>query len=163
MANNRTPHPRNIPTQKRHPRLLQRIIRLLRLPQPLINPIHRRLKRRKLHHRIRNLPSPQRIQPLIQSPIPLLAHHLAPPFPQRIRKGRHRGLHAYFDGFQGAEGDVGEEFGAGGGAEVDEGFVGVGEEAFAVEVLEDFVEAVFAGALQGVADEGRAPAEEDAL
>lgn len=38
----------------------------------------------------------------------------------------------------------------------------MGEERVAVGVLEDFVEAVFAGALEGVADEGGGPAEEDA-
>lgn len=162
MAHNRAPNPSDIPPQKTHPRLLQRVIALLGLPQRRINLIDRRLKRRKLDHRIRDLPPPQRLQPLIQPPHPLLLRHLPPAFPQRARVGGQRRLHADFDGFERAEGDVGEELGAGGGAEVDERFVGVGEGSFAVEVLEDFVEAVFAGALEGVADEGWGPAEEDA-
>ena len=71
-------------------------------------------------------------------------------------------MHAHFYSFEGAEEDVGEEFGGGGSAEVDDCFVGVGKESLAVEVFEDFVETVFAGALEGVANEGGGPAEEDA-
>ena len=71
-------------------------------------------------------------------------------------------MHADFYCFEGAEEDVGDELSGGGGAEVDDCFVGVGEESLAVEVFEDFVETVFAGALEGVANEGGGPAEEDA-
>lgn len=141
---------------------MQTIVRLLRLPQRRINVVDRRLKRGKLDHRIRNLPPPQRIQPLIQAPIPLLTHNLSPPFSHRIRKRRQRRLHPHLDRFKRAEGQVGKEFSAGGGAKIDDCFVGVGEHLVAVEVLEDFVEAVFAGALEGVADVGGRPAEEDA-
>lgn len=162
MADNRAPNTSNIPAQETNPSLLQRIIALLRLPQRRIDIINRRFERRKLNHRIRYLPSPQRIQPLIQPPDPLLLRHLPPPFPQRAREGGDRRLHAHFDGLEGAEGQVGEEFGGCGRGEVDDCFVGVGEEGVAVGVLEDFVEAVFAGALEGVADEGGGPAEEDA-
>lgn len=70
-------------------------------------------------------------------------------------------MHAHFYCFEGAEEHIGEEFGGGGGAEVDDCFVGIGKEPLAVEVFEDFVETVFAGALEGVADEGGRPAEED--
>ena len=49
---------------------------------------------------------------------------------------------------------VGDELGGGGGAEVDDCLGGVGEELLAVVVFEDFVGAVFACALEGVADEG---------
>lgn len=48
-------------------------------------------------------------------------------------------MHADFEGFEGAEEEVGDEFGAGGGSEEDEGFRGVGEELLAVVVLEGFV------------------------
>ena len=102
MTDDRTSNARNISTQKRHPRLLQRIIGFLRLSHRSINIIDRRLKRRKLDHRIRNLPSPQRVQPLIQSPIPLLANHLPPPLPQRPRKRRQRRLHPHLYGLHGA-------------------------------------------------------------
>ena len=70
-------------------------------------------------------------------------------------------MHAHFYCFEGAEEHIGEEFGGGGGAEVDDCFVGIGKEPVAVEVFEDFVETVLAGALEGVADEGGRPAEEN--
>ena len=70
-------------------------------------------------------------------------------------------MHADFYCFERAEEDVGKELGGGGGAEVDNCFVGIGEKSLAVEVLEDFVETVFAGALEGVANEGGGPTEED--
>jgi hypothetical protein len=63
-------------------------------------------------------------------------------------------LHADFDCFEGAEEDVGDEFCGGGGAEVDDCLGRVGEELLAVVVFETFVGAVFACALEGVADEG---------
>jgi len=63
-------------------------------------------------------------------------------------------LHADFDRFEGAQEDVGDEFGGGGGAEVNDCLGGVGEELLAVVVFEDFVGAVFTCALEGVADEG---------
>ena len=162
MTDSRTSDTSNVACQKGHPRLLQRIIALLRLTQRGIDIINRRLKRRKLNHRIRDLPPPQRLQTLIQTRHTLLRRHFSPTLPQRPREGRQRRLHADFDGFERTEGNVGEELGRGGGAEVDEGFVRVGEELVAVEVLEDFVEAVFSCALEGVADEGGGPAEEDA-
>ena len=71
-------------------------------------------------------------------------------------------MHADFDCFEGTEEDVGEEFGGGRGAKVDDCLVGIGEESLAVEVFEDFVEPVLAGALEGVANESGGPAEEDA-
>ena len=71
-------------------------------------------------------------------------------------------MHAHFYRFEGAEGDVGEEFGGGGGAEIDDCFISIGKKSVAVEVFEDLVETVFPGALEGVADEGGGPAEEDA-
>ena len=162
MTDDRASNSRNVTSQKRHPRLLQRVVTLLWLPQRRINIIHRRLKRRKLNHRIRDLPSPKRIQPLIQPRIPLLPRHNTPTLPQIIRKRRKCSLHAHFYSFKRAEKDVGDEFRGGGGAEVDDCFVSIGEEPLAVEIFEDFVETVFAGALEGVADEGGGPAEEDA-
>ena len=77
-------------------------------------------------------------------------------------KRRQRSLHAYFYRFKRTQEHVCEEFGGGGGAEVHDCFVGVGEQFVAVEVLEDLVESVFAGALEGVAYERWGPAEEDA-
>jgi hypothetical protein len=63
-------------------------------------------------------------------------------------------LHADFDRFEGTQEDVGDEFGGRAGAEVDDCLGRVGEEFLAVVVFEDFVGAVFARALEGVAGEG---------
>lgn len=71
-------------------------------------------------------------------------------------------MHADLEGFEGAEEEVGDEFCGGGGSEEDERLGGVGEEFLAVVVFECFVGSVFAGSLEGVADEGGGPACEDA-
>lgn len=162
VTDDRTSNTGDIPTQETHPSLLQRIVGLLGLPERSVDIIDRRLKRRKLDHRIRNLPPPKRIQPLVQTPNPLLGRHLAPPFPQRARERRDGRLHPHLDGLEGAEGDVGQELGRRRRGEVDDRLVGVGEEPVAVGVLEDLVEAVLAGALEGVAHGRGGPAEEDA-
>ena len=79
-----------------------------------------------------------------------------------MRKRRQGRLHPHLDGLEGAQGDIGQELGRGGSTEVDDSLGGVGEEPLAIEVLEDLVKTVLAGALEGVADEGGGPAEEDA-
>lgn len=162
MTYDSTSYTRNIPAQKRHPRLLQRIVAFLRLPQSLIDLIHRRLECRKLHHCVRYLPPPQRIQSLIQSSNPLFRRHLCPSFPQGVRIRRQRRLHSDFHSFKRAQCEIGKEFSRGGSTEVDNCFVGIGEELFAVVVFEDFVETVFTGALEGVANCCGRPTEEDA-
>ena len=70
-------------------------------------------------------------------------------------------MHAHLDRLHRAESDVGEELGRGTCTQEDDCAVRVGEELVAVEVLEVLVEAVFPGALERVANEGRGPAEED--
>jgi hypothetical protein len=62
-------------------------------------------------------------------------------------------LHAHLDGLEGTQEDVGNEFGGGRGAEIDDCLRSVGEELLAVVVFEDFVGAVFTCALKGVTDE----------
>lgn len=69
-----------------------------------------------------------------------------------MRIGRQSSLHPNLDGFKGTEKDIGKELGAGGRGQVEDGLVGAREEAFAVEILEDLVEAVFPTALTGIAD-----------
>lgn len=162
MADDRTPNPRNVTPQKAHPRLLQRIVILLPLPQRLVYLRHRLLKRRKLHHRIRDLPPPQRLQPFVQPRHPFLAHHLPPPFPQTPRIRRQGRLHPHLDRLKRTQRHVRQKLRARRRAQVDERLVRVGEEPLPVQVLEDLVEAVLARALERVADEGRGPAEEDA-
>ena len=65
VTDDRASNTRNVPTQKTHSGLLQRVVALLGLPQGRINVVDRRLKRREFHHRVWNLPAPQRIQPLV--------------------------------------------------------------------------------------------------
>lgn len=107
------------------------------------------------------MPRPEWVDAFIQSSVAFLRHDLAPAFSQVVRVWWERRLHAHLDRFEGAEEDVGDEFGGSAGAEVDDGLGGVGEEFLAVVVLEDFVGTVLSGALEGVADEGRGPAEAD--
>lgn len=162
MTDDRTSDTGDVPAQETHPSLLQRVVALLRLPQRRVDVVDRRLKRRKLHHRVRDLPAPQRVQPLVQAPNALLRRHLAPPFPQRARERRNRRLHPHFDRLKGTQCEIGEELCRRRRREVDDRLVRVREEFVAVGVLEHLVETVFAGALEGVADEGGGPAEEDA-
>lgn len=70
-------------------------------------------------------------------------------------------MHTDFDSFKRTERHIREEFCAGAGAEVDECPVRVGEELFAVPVLEHFIETVFTGSLERIPDKSGRPAEED--
>jgi hypothetical protein len=92
-----------------------------------------------------------------------LRDNLAPAFTEVVGVGRQGGLHADFDCFEGTQEDVGDEFGGRGGAEVDNCLGSVGEELLAVVVFEDLVGAVFACALEGVADEGGSLEEREVL
>lgn len=111
------------------------------------------LKRRELDHRVRDLPAPKRVEALVEPADAFFSNDLAPSLTQVVGVGRQGGLHAHFDRFEGAEEEVGDELGGGGGAQVDDRLGRVGEEFLAVVVFEDFVGAVLAGALEGVADE----------
>lgn len=144
----------NVASEERHTSLLQDVVRLLGLAELLVNLRNRALERRELDHRVRDLAGPERVEALVETAIAFLGDDFAPAFAQVVGVGRQGGLHADFDGFEGAQEDVGDEFGGGGGAEVDDCLGGVGEEFLAVVVFEDFVGAVFACALEGVADEG---------
>lgn len=151
MANNGTPDAGDIATSKTHTRLRQRAIALLLAAQAGVNGIHGALKGRELDHGVGDLARPEGHDALVEARDAFLGDDLAPALAQVRGIGRQRRLHAHFDSFEGAECDVGEEFGRGGCAEIDEGFGGVGEEALAVVVFEDLV-----GKLGGVelGDEG---------
>lgn len=160
MTDDRTADPGNITAQETDSRLLQRRVRLLRLAERLVYPLDRLLKRRELHHRIRDLPRPQRIQALVQPPITFLGHDFAPPFAETVGVGGQRRLHPHLDRLERTERHIRQELGARGRREVHDGLVRVGQQLLAVEVFEYFVEAVFPAALQAVADECGARAEE---
>lgn len=71
-------------------------------------------------------------------------------------------MHTDFDSFQRTQSHIREKLSTGAGAEVDECSVRVGEELFAVPILEYFIQTVFTGSLEGVSHKCRGPAEEDA-
>ena len=80
------------------------------------------LERGKLHHRVRDLPAPQRRQALVEPAHPLGRDELWHPVGQAAREPGH-GLDLDLDGLEGAQADVGEELGRGGPGEEDEGLV----------------------------------------
>jgi hypothetical protein len=162
MRNHRTPDTRNVTTQKRHTRLLETTELVLWLAQGFVNLFDRLFKCRELDHGIRNLPSPQRKDALIQARVPLLLHDLGKAFPQGVCERRQCRLHAHLDSLQRAQRNIGKELGRGRGSEEHDRLVHVGCELVAIDVLEDLVEAVLAGALERVADKGGCPTEKDA-
>ena len=118
-----------------------------------------------LHHGVRNLPAPERIQALVQAPEALGGRDLRHAI-EGARVGRwHGGLHADLDRLEGAEGEVGQELGRGRGRQVQGRLVALGvlgPGQVRVRLLEVLVPPVLEGALGRVAEEGRAPAGEDA-
>ena len=161
MTDDRTPNTRNITTQETHPSLLQRVVGLFRLPQCRVDVIDRGFKGCEFHHRVGDLAAPERVQTLVESSNAFLRGDLAPSFPQRARERRNGRLHPHFDRLKRTQGEIGEELGGSGRGEVDDRFVGIREHLVPVGVLEHLVESILPGALEGVADEGWRPAEED--
>jgi hypothetical protein len=147
MRNNRTPNTRNVTTQERNTRLLQPAVRLLRPAQEAIDLRHGGLEGRELDHGVRDLTRPQGVQSLVQPTNPLLSDDLAPALPQITCERRVRGLHAHLYSFERAQRDVSEELSRRGGRQEDDRLGRSGSQFLAVQVLEDFVEAVLAGAL----------------
>ena len=160
MADDCTSNTCNVTTQETHSGLLQAVVALLWLPQVLIDFIDCTFKRRKLYHRVWDLPPPQGIQALVQPSYSLLRCDFTPTLPQSIRKRGQSRLHAHLDCLEWAKCHIGKKFGRGRRSEIDEGFVGIGEHIVAVDMLKDLVEAILTGALEGVADESWGPAEE---
>lgn len=142
--------------------MLKGVVALFRLSQGGVDIIDSRLERGEFHHGIRDLSPPKRLQAFVQAGGALLTRDLAPSFPHGGRIRRQGRLHADLDRLKRTQRHIGEELCRGGRAQVHDGFGSVGEQLVAIEVLEDFVEAVLAGALEGVADESGGPAEEDA-
>ena len=114
-----------------------------------VNVLDNPFKRREFHHGVRDLSSPERLQALVQARHALCRGNLVPAFEGATGKGGDGSLHADFDCFPWTKEDVGEEFGRGGGGEVECCAVFVGG-FFAYDVgvlfLEDFVKTVLSGA-----------------
>lgn len=165
MRHNRTQNTRQITRRERHTRLRGLAVLTLLTRHPVVNHLHNRLKRRKLHHRIRDLTSPKRIQTLVETCPAFFTGDGIDAVKGALVGVRHGALHAYFDCFKGTEGQIGEELGRGGRGEVQTCFVlgcGVRAGHVGVGLFEVFVPAVFEGALGGVAEERGGPTGEDA-
>jgi hypothetical protein len=129
---------------------------------PPAHPIYIYIDKIKIKKKEEKTLTPQRIKPLIQPGIPLLLHDLPPTLPQRTRIRRQRSLHPDLNRLKRAQKDIRQKLGASARAQIHDRLVHVGKQVVAVQVLEDLVEAILPRALEGVADEGRGPAEEDA-
>jgi hypothetical protein len=154
VRDGRTADTGNVTSQERDTGLLESVVCLFGLAELLVDLPHGALESRKLDHGVGDLARPERVQALVQPTEAFLCDNLAPALTEVVGVWRQGGLHADFDGFEGTQEDVGDEFGGGRGAEVNNRLRGVGEELLAIVVFEDFVGAVLACALERVADEG---------
>ena len=154
VRNHRAANTGDVAAEEGHAGLLQGVVGLLGLAELRVDLGDGALEGRELDHGVGDLARPERVQALVQPAEALLGDDLGPAFTEVVGIRREGGLHAHLDRFEGTQEDVGDELGGGGGAEVDDCLGGVGEELLAVVVFEDFVGAVFACALEGVADEG---------
>ena len=162
VTDDRTADPCNVSSEETHPRLLQTVVRFLGFSERIIDGIDGGFECREFDHRVGDLPTPQRLQSLIQPTDPLFRRDLGPPFSQTARVRRQGGLHPHFDGLERTQRNIRQELRRGTGTEVHQRLVRVGEHLIPVCIFEDFIKAVLARALETIADESRGPAEEDA-
>lgn len=117
----------NVATEEGDTSLLDsRVLRLLLSKVP-VDRFDRLFKRRKLDHRVWDLPSPQRRNTLVQTCDTFFRDNLLHANCHVWRKGRQRGLHADFDSFKGAEKDVGKELRTGASSQIHNRFISVGK------------------------------------
>merc|ERR1719447_1704838 len=115
----------------------------------------------KLHHRVRDLPHPERRQAFVESPQSLGLHDDGHGGPEGFWEPG-LGLDADFDSLERRESDVGEELGRGGGDEVERRPVEIGvlfADGVAVKDFEQLVETEFTQTLDRVAHQRRGPSE----
>ena len=132
MTDNGAADTGNVSTQEADSGLLKRGKGLLGLPELLIDELDGLLERSEFDHRVRDLPSPERLQSFVQTANTFLLRDFAPSFSQRRCIWRQCSLHANLDSFEGAEREIGEKLGAGGSAKVDDGLGCVGKPLFSV-------------------------------
>jgi hypothetical protein len=118
----------------------------------------------ELHHGVRNLPTPQWNQRFVKSINSFGGQDLGESFPESGRECSDGGsLNPYFDGFHGAQSDIGEEFGGSGSRQIQRGSIKIsvfGPDGFRVQILENFVESELAQSLSGITDSGGSPTQE---
>jgi hypothetical protein len=94
--------------------------------------------------------------------ISLLSDDLGPSFTHIVCERRQRRLHPHFDSLKRTERQIRDCFSSGRRTEENNRLIRIGEQLLAVEILEDFVESIFARALTRVSNERRRPAKENA-
>lgn len=142
----------DVAAQETHAGLLQLVVALLGLAQLLVDEVDGLLEGREFTHGVGDLAAPERGDALVEAGDAFLLDDLGPALPESVRVGGERGLHADLDGLERAQEDVGDELGAGAGAQVDERAVRVREQLVAVHVLEHLVKPVLAHPLEAVPD-----------
>lgn len=162
MRDGSTSNTSNVTTEEGDTGLCKRTVAVLGLAKVAVNLVDCSLKGRKLDHGIWDLSGPERIKTLVEASETLLLHDSAPSCTEGGRVRWDVSLHADLERLEGTEEDVGDELGSSGSTKVDKSLVGVWKQLLAVVVLEDFVCAVLAGALERVTNKGGSPSGEDA-
>ena len=151
----------NVTTEEGNTGLSKSTIGFLGLAELLVDLRNGGLKGCEFDHGVRDLTSPKRVQTLVKTSIPFLRNNLAPAFTKIVCKRRQCSLHADLEGLEGAQEQIGNGLSSGRSTEVNDGFVGVGEQLLAIGVFEELVGAVLASSLERVSNESGGPAEED--
>ena len=139
------------------------VIRLL-ARKTLVDHCNDSFERGKFHHSIRDLTTPEWIQALVETSSAFLCNNRGNTIESALCKWRNGSLHADLDGFEWAEGNIGDEFGGGRGGQVQRSLVLVGilsTNEIGVELLEELVASVFEGTLSRVAEESWGPSSVD--
>jgi len=118
--------------------------------ETLIDHLNNSFERGELHHSVRDLTSPKRIQPLVESSKTFFSCDCADPIEGAFCERRDRGLHPDFDSFKWAKSNIGDEFGRGTGSKIEPCFV-LGSVFWSCEIgilfLEEFVSSILEGTL----------------
>lgn len=94
--------------------------------------------------------------------ISLLSDDLGPSFAHVVRERRQRRLHPHFNSLEWTERQISNRLSSSRCSEENNCLIRIGKQLLAVEILEDFVESIFARALTRVSNERRRPAKENA-
>lgn len=168
MRHDRAQDAGQVPAREGHRRLRALVVVRLAARQRLVDLLHDRLKRRKLHHRVRDLPAPQGIETLEEATSG--QHHAASSVDGRSSpcrallssdgcdpgegsggERRDGGLHPHLDGLERAERDIRNKLRRCAGGQVQRGLPAVGSllsDDVAVELFEKLIAAVFERSLR---------------
>lgn len=133
--------------------------------QTVVNHLNNGLERSELHHGVRDLATPERIETLVETAPAFLGRDLAEAIKGALVLRRNGTLHADLDGLEGAERNIGQEFCRGGRAQVQCCLVLVrvfGTSEVRILFLEKLIPAILERTLGRVTKEGRTPTGKDA-